>query len=66
MKTRLIANPAAGQGRMGELLPPVVERLRGMGHLVEVAHTSREGDGIRLAQEAVDQGCELIIAGGGT
>ncbi len=65
MKTKLIANPAAGQGRAEKLLPPIIQRLKGMGYSVEIAYTSKEQNGIRLAKEAVEQKYELIIAGGG-
>lgn len=65
MKTKLIVNPQAGSGRAERLITPVIDRLKGMGHSVELANTSKPGDGIRLAKEAVKQGYEMIIAGGG-
>ncbi|MEW6103673.1 MAG: diacylglycerol kinase family protein [bacterium] len=65
MKARLIANPSAGQGRANRLLSPVIERLKKMGYDVDIALTSKEGDGIKLARDAVEKGFELIVAGGG-
>ena len=65
MKTKLIANPKAGQGRAGRLLPQILKRLKEIGQDVDMATTGKQGDGIRLAKEAVEQGYKLIIAGGG-
>jgi YegS/Rv2252/BmrU family lipid kinase len=65
VKTRLIVNPKAGPERAKRLLPILVERLERMGHSVDIAETSKVGDGIVLAKEAVEEGYELMVSCGG-
>ena len=61
----LIANPAAGGGRCGELLGGTVSTLQGKGHDVRVIRTARPGHASEIAKELVDAGHrEILVAGG--
>jgi diacylglycerol kinase (ATP) len=60
----LIANPAAGRGRGGRLLPAVRALLATSG-VTDVRLTDGPGDERRLAREAAAEGVATIIALGG-
>ncbi len=61
----LIANPAAGGGRCGDLLDGTVATLKHQGHDVRVIRTARPGHATDIARELVDAGHrELLVAGG--
>jgi diacylglycerol kinase (ATP) len=60
-----IVNPAAGGGRCGALAAAALERVRQTGMDIEVAQTSRPGDGLALARRAYAQGFRNFLAVGG-
>lgn len=60
-----IFNPIAGRGLVARLKPMTIETLRRYDVDFDIAETMDRGDGVRLAQEAVDAGYRSIIAVGG-
>jgi diacylglycerol kinase (ATP) len=60
-----IVNPAAGGGRCRKLVGSALEKLRAGGVRVDVAETSRAGDGISIARNAYATGYRRFIAVGG-
>ena len=60
-----IVNPAAGGGRCRKLVGPALEKLRNGGVQIEVAETSRIGDGTSIARDAYAKGYRKFIAVGG-
>lgn len=64
LKIRLIVNPAAGRGRARKALPKIA-RAFAKERIVEIAHTERSGDEERLAENAIADGIETIVAVGG-
>ena len=61
MKTLIVLNPAAGSvGNVDEL----VEKVRRIKDS-ELRVTTKQGDAENLSREAVDGGCDLIVAAGG-
>ena len=60
-----IVNPAAGGGRCRKLVGPALEKLRNGGVQIEVAETSRIGDGTSIARDAYANGYRKFIAVGG-
>lgn len=61
----VIVNPASGGGRAQRVSGKIVERLRARGLQVEIVLTQARGDGVRLAQDALDQGARKIAICGG-
>jgi diacylglycerol kinase (ATP) len=64
MKTCLIANPAAGRGRVARALQKI-RRAFVLFDIVDVRLTTSGGDEARLANAALDDGCDTIVAVGG-
>lgn len=62
---RLIANPMAGRGRGGKILPQVQEALNRAGLEFSQAVTTKPLEAIDLACQAAEEGCELVVALGG-
>jgi YegS/Rv2252/BmrU family lipid kinase len=60
-----IVNPAAGGGRCRKLVGPALEKLRAGGVQIDVAETSRLGDGISIARDGYLKGYRKFIAVGG-
>ncbi|HZP63714.1 MAG TPA: YegS/Rv2252/BmrU family lipid kinase [Terriglobales bacterium] len=60
-----VVNPAAGGGRLRNLLGPALERLRAAGISVEVAETSGPAHASDLAKDAYRRGFRKFIAVGG-
>ena len=60
-----IVNPAAGFGRCGQLVAPVLERLRKAGIETEVVETAGAGHATGIAREAYRTGIRRFIAVGG-
>lgn len=60
-----VVNPAAGGGRCGRLAPAALERLRAAGIDLEVAQTTRAGEGIEMARGAYERGFRNFLAVGG-
>ena len=61
----LIFNPAAGNGSAGDNLPQVQALFKEYGLEHELLLTERPGHAQKLAQEAAENGCPLVIAAGG-
>lgn len=61
----VIANPHAGQGRVGRELPAVERGLAAQGLEYSLQVTSRPGDAVRLAAAALDEGLRFLVAVGG-
>ncbi len=60
-----IVNPAAGGGRCGRRAPAAIAQLRRVGVEVETRETTANGDAIRIARQAYDEGYRNFIAAGG-
>ncbi len=61
-----ILNPAAGNGRCGQLAPAALARLRQEGSLdIEIAQTMRPGESSALAADAYSRGFRNFLAVGG-
>lgn len=61
MQTCVILNPHAGSVQDVKHVETAVQRLEG----VTVRTTERPGDGLHIAREAIEQGCEFVVAAGG-
>ncbi|HET8677168.1 MAG TPA: YegS/Rv2252/BmrU family lipid kinase [Blastocatellia bacterium] len=60
-----VVNPAAGNGRCGKMVGPVLERLRAAGIEMDVVETRRAGHAMELAREAYLSGTRRFLAVGG-
>jgi diacylglycerol kinase (ATP) len=58
-------NPAAGNGRCGQLAPAALDELRRRGVPIQLRETRAAGDATRLAREAAADGQRRFIAVGG-
>jgi YegS/Rv2252/BmrU family lipid kinase len=65
LKTKLIYNPAAAQGNAGKILSEVENQLSLRNFKYDLALTDKPGHALKLARQAAESGCELIIAAGG-
>ena len=65
MKTALVVNPVAGQGRSKKILSKVKPRLEAAGFELEVRLTEQEGQAAQLANQAKKEGTHAVIAIGG-
>lgn len=61
MQTCVILNPHAGSVEDVRHVEAAIQRLDGAKLLI----TERPGDGLHMAREAVEQGCEFVVAAGG-
>ena len=64
-KTTVILNPTAGRGAGAQLLPQITAYPRDQGLDFELAMTNAPGHATILAQEAVIQGQDRLLAVGG-
>jgi YegS/Rv2252/BmrU family lipid kinase len=64
-KPFLIVNPASASGRTGRHFDAIARAVRSAVGDFECAFTRARGDGVRLAQEAMAAGGELLVAVGG-
>lgn len=64
MKTQIILNPAADHGRAQQLKEEILDWAREYGDITLVS-TRKPGDGRHLAEAAVDDGYDLVVAAGG-
>jgi len=62
---KLIANPIAGRGRGGKILPQVQEALNRAGLEFSEAVTTKPLEAIDLARQAAEEGYQLVVALGG-
>jgi len=61
MKTSIIYNPAAGSIKDRETIRETLQRLPG----AQIYSTEKEGDATRFAEDAIQQGQDLVVAAGG-
>lgn len=61
----MIVNPKAGTRREQPDLQQVADILRGAGWQLDIAFTQARGHAWELSAQAVDDGCEVVIACGG-
>jgi len=61
----VVVNPAAGRGRAGRLLGPVVEQLSGLGISARVVSGRDAAEAVGLAHKAVADGVDALVALGG-
>lgn len=64
MKTQIILNPAADHGR-AQLLKEQILGWASEYNDISLVATEKPGDGRRLAEAAIDDGYELVVAAGG-
>jgi diacylglycerol kinase (ATP) len=64
-RARLILNPASGADQALAHAQSINERLRGRFGPIEVVLTTGAGDAEAAARRAVDDGCDVLFAGGG-
>jgi diacylglycerol kinase (ATP) len=60
-----IINPAAGGGRCGKLVAPVLHQLRSRGIKIDVVETAALGHATELARKAYAEGYRKFISAGG-
>ncbi|MDX1414738.1 MAG: diacylglycerol kinase family lipid kinase [Candidatus Promineifilaceae bacterium] len=65
MKTKVIVNPYSDRWRAKERVPEVEKALRGVRLDYDLVITTAPEEGIQLAQAAVTEGYEAVIAAGG-
>jgi YegS/Rv2252/BmrU family lipid kinase len=61
----IVHNPGAGRRSGGALTRSVAQRLREMGHAVRVDATHAPGHASELAERAISDGFDLVVAAGG-
>ena len=61
MKTSIIYNPAAGSVKDCETIGEKLQQLSG----AKIYSTKKEGDATRFAEDAIQQGQDLVVAAGG-
>lgn len=64
-RTKIIFNPKARYGEAAACLPRLEALLKAANINYEVSLTSREGDGARMAADAVAKGFRIVVAVGG-
>ncbi len=65
MKVQIIYNPVAGPRDVHAEVGHVAAHLRGQGWSVQSAETRASGEAAQYAREAVQSGCQLVLAVGG-
>jgi len=65
LKAELIVNLTAGGGKPNHHLKTVLKYLKENGLNFKVCITSHQGEAVKLAQKAADNGAELIVSVGG-
>jgi len=65
MHYKIVANPVAGRGRVGKLLPQIRQLFDQHNLKYEIALTEAPGHGTALAKEAAEKGWDNVIAIGG-
>lgn len=62
---KIIVNPLAGRGHAGRIAPELAANLSALGLDFDMVHTQSVGDAIHLAEQAVSDGYDTIVAVGG-
>lgn len=66
MKIVFVLNPIAGGGKVaGQIVAEIHELFRDAGITYEITPTQKKGDGVALAQQAAEAGCDMVAAIGG-
>ena len=65
MSTKIILNPIAGRGHGARIEPALREHLEAEGLDFDLVHTAGRGHATELAEQAVGDGFEIIVAAGG-
>jgi YegS/Rv2252/BmrU family lipid kinase len=60
-----VVNPTAGKGFAGRSIPKIEAQLVALGLDFDLVRTSRPGEAIELAQQAVAEGYDTVVAVGG-
>ena len=64
-KIKVILNPVAGKGYSGRAEPKIRQYLKEAGLDFDLVRTQKRGHGIELAEQAVKDGFDLVVAAGG-
>ncbi|MBN1782258.1 diacylglycerol kinase family lipid kinase [bacterium] len=64
-KVKVIVNPASGKGRGGKSVPVIRQKLLDLDLNFDLVLTEHQGHAIALAQQAVNDGFDTVIAAGG-
>jgi diacylglycerol kinase (ATP) len=64
-RLRLIVNPLSGSGKVAATLPEISRALDAKGLDHDIVETDAGGSATRLAREALESGCEFLVAVGG-
>jgi diacylglycerol kinase (ATP) len=64
-RTKIILNPVAGRGRGARIEPELRGILEAEGIDFDLVHTDRPGHAVELAEQAVSDGFEFVVAAGG-
>ena len=64
-KIKIILNPVAGKGYSGRAEPKIRQYLKDAGLDFDLVRTQRRGHGIELAEQAVKDGFDIVVAVGG-
>lgn len=65
MRLAVVINPAAGGARRLNRPARLMKQLRRAGHEITLYTTTKPGDGTLLAQQALAEGAEVVVAVGG-
>lgn len=65
MHIAVIYNPVAGSGKRSNRAQRLIDELRAQGHQISVYQTGKPGDATDLAQQAISDGAETVVAVGG-
>jgi diacylglycerol kinase (ATP) len=65
MKIAIIHNPVAGSGKRNNRASRLIVKLTEAGHAVRTYTTGKPGDATTLAQQAIFEGAEVVVAAGG-
>lgn len=65
MRVAIIHNPAAGSAKRFVRMGRLVQQLTMQGHVVVVFGTKQPGEATELAQRAVAENCDVVVAFGG-
>jgi len=64
-RIKIIVNPLSGKGHGGRIVPHIREAFRRLGADFDLVQTTEPGEAIRLAEDAVADGFDTVVAVGG-